>query len=349
MSQLSEGIVFGLGNPLLDITCSVDNDFLKKWSLKANDAILADDSHENLYKEVVSQFECKYIAGGSCQNTLRTIQWMLKKTHICTFMGGIGDDEFGKIMANNSHEVGLNTVYRIDADTPTGTCACLISDNNTCRSLVAYLGASQKFDIEHVRNNFGYVEKARIFYTTGYHLAVSTESILLVAKHVHNSDGKLFTMNLSAPYISQVFSKQLLEVLPYVDILFGNETEAAAFAELNGWKTNDIKEIARLTANLKSNRKTGRKVVYTQGAASVLVASTGSSEVLEFSVPVVEESKIVDTIGAGDAFVGGYIAQLVSDKPLETCVESGVYAAQQVIQQIGAHFPKEMTYKSCDK
>ena len=39
-------------------------------------------------------------------------------------------------------------------------------------------------------------------------------------------------MNLSAPFIMQVppFKKVLLDALPYVDYLFGNETEAVTFA-----------------------------------------------------------------------------------------------------------------------
>lgn len=32
--------------------------------------------------------------------------------------------------------------------------------------------------------------------------------------------------------------------MPYVDYLFGNETEAEAFAESEGWKTKNITEIA---------------------------------------------------------------------------------------------------------
>lgn len=28
-----EGLIFGLGNPLLDISADVDDDFLQKWSL----------------------------------------------------------------------------------------------------------------------------------------------------------------------------------------------------------------------------------------------------------------------------------------------------------------------------
>jgi adenosine kinase len=40
------------------------------------------------------------------------------------------------------------------------------------------------------------------------------------------------------------FKKVLLEALPYVDYLFGNETEAATFAETEGWDTREAGEIA---------------------------------------------------------------------------------------------------------
>ena len=40
------------------------------------------------------------------------------------------------------------------------------------------------------------------------------------------------------------FKATLLDALPYVDFLFGNETEAATFAETEGWETKDVSEIA---------------------------------------------------------------------------------------------------------
>lgn len=57
----------------------------------------------------------------------------------------------------------------------------------------------------------------------GFFLTVSPESILKVAKHASDNN-KIFCMNLSAPFISQFFKEPLMEVMPYVDILFGNET-----------------------------------------------------------------------------------------------------------------------------
>ena len=51
------------------------------------------------------------------------------------------------------------------------------------------------------------------------------------------------------------FKKVLTEALPYVDFLFGNETEAAAFAESEGWDTKDAGEIA---LRVREERRGGR-------------------------------------------------------------------------------------------
>jgi adenosine kinase len=40
---------------------------------------------------------------------------------------------------------------------------------------------------------------------------------------------------LSAPFIAEFFKSQVDQILPYVDILFGNESEAEAFAKSHDW------------------------------------------------------------------------------------------------------------------
>ena len=47
-------------------------------------------------------------------------------------------------------------------------------------------------------------------------------------------------MNMQVP----PFKKTLMEAMPYIDFLFGNETEARAFAESEGWTTTEVAEIA---------------------------------------------------------------------------------------------------------
>ena len=44
--------VFGAGNPLLDISANVDDDFLKKYNIKMGNAILAEESHIPMYEEL---------------------------------------------------------------------------------------------------------------------------------------------------------------------------------------------------------------------------------------------------------------------------------------------------------
>jgi adenosine kinase len=44
-----------------------------------------------------------------------------------------------------------------------------------------------------------------------------------VANHALKRDCP-FMMNLSAPFLSQFFKEPMMQVMPYVDILFGNET-----------------------------------------------------------------------------------------------------------------------------
>ena len=52
-------------------------------------------------------------------------------------------------------------------------------------------------------------------------------------------------------------------------------------------------------------------------------------------MPKIDKDKIVDTNGAGDAFVGGFLSQFVDGKEEKVCVAAGTYAAQYMIQRAG--------------
>jgi adenosine kinase len=53
----------------------------------------------------------------------------------------------------------------------------------------------------------------------------------------------------------------------------------------------------------------------------------------------------VDTNGAGDAFVGGFLSQLVAGKDTAECVRAGNYAANVVIQRSGCTFPAKPAFR----
>ncbi|XP_032868541.1 adenosine kinase isoform X1 [Amblyraja radiata] len=347
---LRQNILFGMGNPLLDICAVVDKDFLDKYGLKTNDQILADEKHKELFEELVKKFKVEYHAGGSTQNSVKVAQWMIQQPHkIATFFGCIGRDAFGDILKKKAEEAHVDAYYYEQTEQPTGTCAaCITGDNRSAnpfkklglRSLVANLAAANCYKKEkHLDNkeNWQLVEKAKVYYIAGFFITVSADSILKVASHASESN-KILGLNLSAPFISQFFKEDLMKIIPYVDILFGNETEAATFAREQGFETEDIKEIAKKAQALpKANKKRQRIIVFTQGKDDTIAAT--AENVAAYPVLDIKQDDIVDTNGAGDAFVGGFLSQLLYDQPLEECIRAGHYAANVIIQRSGCTFP----------
>ena len=157
------------------------------------------------------------------------------------------------------------------------------------------------------------------------------------------SEGKTLCMNLSAPFLIQFFGDQMMAAMPYVDIMFGNETEAAAMGEKMGWGT-DISTIAKgIAAMPKASGLKCRTVVLTQGSQSTFVCENGV--VTEYAVDPLPKEQLVDTNGAGDAFVGGFLAQLALGAPVAKCVDAGHFAARVIIQRSGCAYPPECDYK----
>ncbi|CAH1451061.1 unnamed protein product [Lactuca virosa] len=337
-----EGIILGMGNPLLDISAIVDQDFLTKYGLNPNNAILAEDKHLPMYDEICSKYNVEYIAGGSTQNTIRVAQWMLQIPGATSFIGSIGKDKYGEEMKKNSKLSGVNVHYYEDEAATTGTCAVCVVGNG--RSLVANLSAAKCYKLDHLKRPeiWALVEKAKYIYIAGFFLTVSPESVQLVAQHATVTN-KVFIMNLSAPFICEFFKDAQDNALLYVDYVFGNETEARMFSKIHGWNTDDVEEIAiKISKWRKASGTYKRITVITQGGNPVIVAEDGRIE--KYPVELLPKEKLVDTNGAGDAFVGGFLSQLVQKKQIKECVRAGCYASNVIIQRSGCTYPQKPNF-----
>ncbi|CEF60678.1 Adenosine kinase [Strongyloides ratti] len=340
--NIYEGILLGMGNPLLDIQTTVTKEFLDKYSLKENDAILADDSHIPLFEELLSMKDTEFIPGGATQNALRVSQWIIQKPNCCTFFGAVGDDKYGKTLKEITSLSGVNAKYQLNSSIKTGTCAVLINGSN--RSLAAHLAAANTFNMNHFDDpsNVELVKKAKYYYISGFFLTVCPQAIQYVAKH-SSEENKTFAMNLAAPFICQFFNNKLNEALPYVDIIFGNESEAEAYAESNNFNTKNLNEIALKLASLpKVNKNKERLVIITQGDKPTIVVK--NNIVTEYPINSIPKEKLVDTNGAGDAFCGGFFSQFIQEKDLDECIKCANYAAMTIIQHQGCTLPKTCEY-----
>merc|ERR1712178_503127 len=126
---------------------------------------------------------------------------------------------------------------------------------------------------------------------------VSPPSMRIASQEMLSSGGS-YCLNLAAPFICQVppFRAVIDELLPCVDYLFGNETEAQAYAEACGWDTKDVEFIAtRLSLVPMAGNKGPRKVVITQGSEPTIVAIRG--HVKCYLVEKLSKDQLVDTNG----------------------------------------------------
>lgn len=115
------------------------------------------------------------------------------------------------------------------------------------------------------------------------------------------------------------------EFLDRVDVLVVNEREAA---ELLGLDDPGATEVAVAAARLNGS------LVVTRGSRGVIVAADGQVEELP-AFPV----RAVDTVGAGDAFVGGLAVALAAGETLREAARQGSAAGALTTTVVGARHP----------
>jgi len=145
--------------------------------------------------------------------------------------------------------------------------------------------------------------------------------------------------------LSIFFFDRVKRILPYVDYIVANETEAQKLIEkLNQDEDfklkldiNDMESAMKAISELpKVNQKRKRTVIFTYGPDPVQIYSDG--KYYKFPVLPIDKSLIVDTNGAGDAFLGGFLSGLIQDKSLEECVKAGLYTARFILQVSGTQY-----------
>ena len=123
------------------------------------------------------------------------------------------------------------------------------------------------------------------------------------------------------------------EVLPgwlkeYVDIVFANEDEAAAYFPDLG---DDHKAMAAAFSEICD------VAAVKLGKDGSLIAKGGE---VEFVEPIVIDQAI-DTTGAGDYWAGGFLHGWLQGKPLATCGRYGSIMGAEVVQVLGASLAEE--------
>lgn len=228
-------------------------------------------------------------------------------------IGCVGQDDFASaaLALLSEAEIDLSGVRRMDRHTGT---AMIVVDDAGENMITVLPGANNRLNVSALQNcGIG----------AGDFLLLQLETPLEAgyeAARLARKNGAKVILNL-APFMD--FDPSLLE---QVDVLVVNETELAGAAAMLGEDGASPRETAQKLA-----RRFSLAVVATLGAKGAVAAEADSL----FEVPAIEITPI-DTVGAGDTFVGYLAAGLARHGSLEDAITHAVIAAGLACLKPGA-------------
>lgn len=231
------------------------------------------------------------------------------------FFGAVGDGGHGRQMYKNLASYGINVSgLRVLPDETSGLACIFIDDRDGTHKVVVSQGANKKIKAEWVPDSA--IEKDSILLIQGEIIISETESLCARAKR----NGATTVMNL-APVVG--LSETMLKNLDYLIV---NEHEAELLGKDVGIDATDKKDFAR-----KMFEKYGVTIVATLGPdGAVCYNADGLISVSALKI------KAIDTIGAGDAFVGYFCAALDQKKPLPDALREASIAGSLACTKVGA-------------
>jgi len=311
--------ICGIGHPMVDITVTVDNEFLKKYQLNANDQRQAKrhKGHFDIYNEIVNLNPITYTPGGSCFNTLYAAAAFLnsqpaycndQKRQRCLFTGSVANDAFAKRMYERASildlslpEISGGDIRALSIDErmeasqmmdsnnnlSTAVCAVLLTNGGVDRSLVTNLGAAKIFTRKALESVKPDLLDCKVLYCSGFFLNTfgGPETVIEIGKSL--APTQIMATNLSAPFLAFVKKAELDMCIGYSSFVIGNVEEATAWASAHGFNDLSVDEIATKFAEvtpLRRNVAEGEKSVWktaTDGNVSrVAIITQGSDDIV---------------------------------------------------------------------
>ncbi len=232
------------------------------------------------------------------------------------FLGRVGDDEFGEPLVQALKEKGIDTIL-IERALGASTGAAFITVTPDGENAITVApGANRSLTPGDVDAASGAIGEARVLVAQ---MEVPIETVLR-AVEVAAEGGTRALVNLAPTF---EVPRELLERL---DPLVVNEHEAAF---LLGGEVEGVEGALAAAPELLSLGP--RTAVITVGEAGAVFAEGGSSGHLP--APKVD---VVDTTGAGDAFVGALAVRLARGASLEGAVAYAVRAGAAAVTKEGA-------------
>jgi sugar/nucleoside kinase (ribokinase family) len=212
------------------------------------------------------------------------------------FIGVCGDDIFGHFMLEEMQKRRVD-VSNVIVHPGAGTGLSVILNRAADRAILTYPGLISALRAEDISDNL--LRQARHLHVASYFLQTALQGGLPGLFRRAHSLGR--TTSLDTNWDPSGQWRGLGEVLPLVDVLLLNESEAKAIAHADN-----------LASALGVLAEQSKLVAVKRGADGASLRTSAVS----ISVPSIAVD-VIDTIGAGDTFDAGFIYGYLNHWPIE--------------------------------
>lgn len=234
-----------------------------------------------------------------------------------TWIGRVGDDPIGARILNTIRAEGVTVLGVVDDTAPT---ALMVKSQSTteAREVIYYRAGSAGSRLEAKDLINGCIWGAELLHITGItaSLSESARDAVFSAIGIAKDGGLLVSFDInhrSALWVDREPAALYARLATLADIVFAGHDEARILFP-------NISNPVQLASAIS---KLGPSQVVIKLAAHGCIAIIDDVVFRQAAIPV----EVIDTVGAGDAFVAGYLAELVSGRDprqrLLTAVSAG--------------------------
>jgi sugar/nucleoside kinase (ribokinase family) len=310
-----------LSQPMVDVLVRCEHSLLKELKFVPGSYNMTSRDEHRALMERARILPHRMVSGGSGANSAACAK-ILGIDATC--LGLAGDDQQGRVFAEDLRSIGVNVPFELVPDAHTGTCISFITSGE--RTMRTHLGVGADFSFSDIVATE--IRKSSWLLLEGYYLTTSAQnkSALYAALVTAQTTKTSVVFCVSAEFVTRSHREEIVEkILPQVTLLYANETEAVGLT-----RARTVKEAFDILAT-----KTPGCIV-TCGKEGAWISHEGK----KFFVRAYTEGIVpVDATGAGDSFIGAYIAGIIRGYPPPASARGAARIAAAVVAQEGARLP----------
>lgn len=258
----------------------------------------------------------RFMPGGSGANVA---SWLASLGADVVFAGRVGRSE-AQYHREALAACGVTPRLAVDDETPTGTLVALLSAGGE-RSFLTDRGANDRLCGDDLPASL--LDGAMLLHVSGYSLvsAGPRDAVLNLIGEARRRGLSVSVDPASYPFLRDIGPERFIEWTGGADLFFPNVAEAAILAD----SEDRDAQLGRLTLCYPT-------VVIKEGAGGAVAAKAGTAERWSAGAPPVNA---VDTTGAGDAFVAGFLKAHLDGETIGVCLTEGIRAGTCAIGRLG--------------